>query len=112
MALLPKIYYYVPPCPECGSKATGRFLSVRERDQTWALREALKNGELAQIAPSNAALNLFCIDCGHEWAGEVKMTFKMPASIAQERVDRHTDEILRSLDEENRKNKPKRFGIF
>ena len=39
-------YYYVPPCPVCGSRQTGRFTRSKDAyNDNWSIREALKNGK-------------------------------------------------------------------
>ena len=99
-------YYYVPPCPECGSKATGRFIPTHS-DETneYILRDCLKHGELVmdteEVIPS---ANLFCMECRHIWGGSVQMRLLTAEEIMKEKRDRGTIELLQQIkmiDKEN-----------
>lgn len=105
-----KIYYYVPPCPKCGSRVTGHYIaSRRDNDQDWVILEALKHGEIAQLSYEVPTNNCFCLDCGFEWGEDVSASFKTSNYVKEQRAIRHTDELLRSYREEMG---PKKRGFF
>lgn len=88
-------YYYVGRCPDCGSRATGRFVrNHRETDMDYIIESSLKNGEL--VAPTNDinGENLFCNDCGNIWYGKVDFKWLSLGQIQEERSVRHTEELL------------------
>ena len=83
------IYYYIPACPECGSKRTGRY--VRQPSgytgQAYELEESLRHGELIQYDTAKAARNTaYCEECGHEWICRAKVKYFVPASYIQKQI--------------------------
>ena len=102
-------YYYVPPCPNCGSRATGRMIKAnRQRSFEWVFVEALKNGELVAPASENFQKNLFCNACGHTWEGPVRQFWLTKEQIVYEKEIRGTDPLLQQkLNEIAEENKHK-----
>lgn len=106
-SLIPLPHYFVPPCPCCGSKRTGRFIKSHNVTNTdWAVRNALKNGELVKptsdIDPDG---QLFCLDCGFTWTEPIEARIATPKEITEERQKRGTIDILNALEEEDRDDK-------
>lgn len=107
-----KPYYYVPPCPVCGNKATGRFVKEhRESDTKWIILETLKNGELAKpVKMLPEYNNAFCLNCGKMWFTNIELKFLTLNEIAREKKARHTEEIIISMEAEEKKKKPGIIG--
>ena len=90
-----KPYYYVSPCPNCGSFVTGRYIRAHKGDSNeWAIDDALKNGEIVEPIPEMGSKNCFCLDCGYEWFDFVDMKWFSLDQIRKEKTLRHTREIL------------------
>ena len=53
------IYYYVPPCPVCGSKYTGYYKRMTD-DSGWTSKEGLKHGEIVRETTEVTDNNAFC----------------------------------------------------
>lgn len=66
-------YYYVPPCPICGSEVTGRYVSKPWVNQKYMMMESLKNGEIIRFRKKVPDKNMFCEDCGFEWREDVRI---------------------------------------
>ena len=106
-------YYYVPQCPVCGSRKTGRFVRYhRDTDLDYMVTSALKNGELIAPKEDMTQGNLFCDECGYTWFGSVEMKLFSLNRIQKEKKARQSDKILEerndALREEN-KGKKKNF---
>ena len=69
------IYYNaVPRCPRCNNSRTGYYIKYSGKEKNKIIAEKLKKGEIvfplnSTILPAN---NLYCEECGVEWAGNVK----------------------------------------
>ena len=88
-------YYYVKECPVCGSRETGRFIRYhRDTDMDYIITSSLKNGELVAPREDMSRENLFCNECGYTWYGSVQMKFLSLKKIKEEKIARHTFEIL------------------
>lgn len=111
---IPTSYYYVPPCPVCGSRMTGRFIKQHnDVDTQFAIKESLRHGELVSPVSEIPEKNLFCVECGHTWSGPVPMRFISHAEMMEEREARNTDAILQQeLDEEKEDDKSRSRGLF
>lgn len=107
-------YYYVPPCPSCGSKMTGRYVKMhREVDDNYILETSLKNGEIISMQPEVPAHNLFCAECGFEWTGDVEASMISLDEQKKERLARHTDEMLgEAIDDSRESNAESRKKPF
>ena len=68
---MPCIYYYVPPCPVCGSKNTGYYKRMTD-DSGWTSKEGLKHGEIVRETTEVTDNNAFCEECGFEWSQQIK----------------------------------------
>ena len=88
-----KTYYYVPPCPKCGSKMTGRFVFPVLMQKQQMLLDAYANGELVAFYDRLKNENAFCAACGYEWNAKIETTRLTDAQIQQEKQDRHVDEV-------------------
>lgn len=60
-------YYYMPPCPQCGSEVTGRYLKKPFMNSDYTMIESLKNGELIRFCKKVPDKNAYCEDCGFTW---------------------------------------------
>lgn len=110
-----KPYYYVPPCPNCGSKITGRYIKLnRDTVSDWQVAESLKNGEIVKPllmesrtgSVPNAA---FCLSCEHEWDPEISLQFFSLAEIEEQKDLRHTREMYTEF-AEDKKEKASKFS--
>lgn len=107
------IYYYVPPCPKCGSRRTGRYMRqprVFPGDQWYVQTESLGSGELVRFAKRVPDNNCYCEDCGNEWHHLVTSRFMTEAEIQEEKKARCTNERYYRYLEENPKKKKTIFG--
>lgn len=106
-------YYYVPPCPACGSTETGRIVKEPDTHEKYTMISSLKNGEIIMFDPAPEPVNnLFCLSCGHQWTGEVDMQMLTREQIRQEQKKRGTPELLREYEAANGiDEKPKRSII-
>ena len=86
---IPHIYYYVPPCPACGSRKTGRYVRqpLTAGDMRFVEVESLRSGELIRFAPRIPEKNVYCEDCGHEWACSIRASL-MPRERIGRKVGR------------------------
>lgn len=104
----PTLYYYVPPCPECGSRITGRY--VRQPFTSNYIRyvkdESLKHGELVRLVPSVPFDNAFCETCGHEWPENVYARIMPACDVEEEKRLRGTAGRYAEFQEKNPKKRP------
>lgn len=85
-----KPHYYVPPCPECGSFCTGRYIRHPLVDAWYVEEQSLKNAEIVRFVNKEPVKNCFCVDCGHEWGKTIMMTFITKEELAEEHERRGT----------------------
>ena len=117
---IPKMYYYVPPCPECGSRRTGRYLRKPyfpdAGAEKYMIRQCLENGELVKLVKWVPQKNAYCEDCGHEWEQEIHTAMVSTEKIQEEIAARGTDILLSEYNKINPKKKKtilgKVFGFF
>ena len=111
---LPKMYYNVPPCPQCGSRRTGRYLrkpiSIDPEDERSMVEKCLKHGELIRFSWMVPIRNAYCEDCGHEWAQNIRVELVSPERIMEEAAARGTMEELERYSENHKKRKKSVFG--
>ena len=90
------LYYYVPPCPTCGSHMTGRFVKDhRTNDIEWVIDNSLKHGELVRPMPEIPPYaDAFCAECDYEWFADIHHTWVTNAELKLQKTERHTNEIL------------------
>lgn len=110
--LIKKPYYYVPPCPFCGSERTGRYIkSHLTNDSEWIFRESLKNGELVIEVPEVTRNNAFCIDCQFSWPQYIETRYLSLSEIQMESEKRGTRAVF--IEEtEKMKERRKKENIF
>lgn len=108
-------YYYVPPCPNCGSRKTGYYIRSNGDYQTrWSEIQAFKNGELVEAVPIIPRENAFCIDCGYNWKELIDAKMMSLEFISNEIEARKTNILLKGKIEERdaiRKEKEAKRGI-
>lgn len=87
-----KPYYYVPSCPVCGSKQTGRLLpSHGKYNNGWIEKESLKNGEIVHMMEEIPEdVNAFCLNCDAMWQADIKTKFLNHREIEDEKRNRGT----------------------
>ena len=91
---LKKPYYYVPPCPNCGSFITGRFVKARnDYDADWLIDESLRHGEIVSPVPDVLSENCFCCDCNATFTGIVKMQWLSLNELDEQKLKRDIYEI-------------------
>lgn len=107
-------YYYVGKCPHCGSMVTGRYVkAARKTDNEWMLDQALKNGEILKTIPELIGANCFCLECGQNFSYPVQRKMLTLAEIKEEKLQRHTIEILNDRLSDDYHQKAKGFfGLF
>lgn len=105
------LYYYVPPCPACGSRVTGRYLKQpwTSGDTAYKTKESLQHGELIRFLPKEPMNNAYCEECGYEWPQRVEAKFFSKQRIAEEMSIRGTN---RKYAEYMEKNPKKKRGII
>lgn len=104
------MYKYVPECPECGSPITGRYVKApqAEADKDYMERETLKYGEIVRFIPKIPEKNLFCVECGHKWHGNVETRRYSRKQIEDEIEKRGTYEAYLEVIEEQEEKKNNR----
>lgn len=106
-------YYYVPPCPVCGSAETGRIVKEPASHAEYMMISSLKNGEIIMFDPSPSPTdNLFCLSCGHQWTGDAVVRMLTKAQICHEQKKRGTLEILDEYKKANGLDGPRRHSII
>lgn len=111
------LYYYVPPCPVCGSRMTGRYvLQPRAAaDARYVELESLKHGELVRFVFEIPKNNAYCEECGHEWHENVEAKFYDKTFINEEIQARGTMSRYAAFVQENPKRRSligRIFGLF
>ena len=104
-------HYYVPPCPVCGSKCTGRYLKKPLIDAWYTEEQSLKNAEIVRFVRKEPIKNLFCVDCGYEWGKTINLSWVTREELEQEKKDRGTQEAyeeLHTMNQEARKQNRKK----
>lgn len=87
------IYYYVEPCPRCGSRKTGRYIKTPMRGSGYTKKESLKAGELIRFASPVPDNNGFCASCGYEWHTNVETKWWPSDRIEEEKAVRGTQAL-------------------
>ena len=110
---IPHIYYYVDPCPKCGSRKTGRYVrrAATQDDARYIMEESLRNGELIRFAgwlvPKN---NAYCEDCGHEWPCRIQGKPMTEKEVMEEKAARGTNAKYAEYTAANPRKKKSFFG--
>ena len=103
--LIHHVYYYVPPCPCCGSPITGHTIKIQgfnPSDIDWQVIESLKHGELIRPLDEVKEKNCFCLNCGYEWEDMIETRFLSNDEINEEKKKRSTSDILNVMMQEKR----------
>lgn len=92
-------YKYVPPCPKCGSKCTGRYVRepLTETDMEYIELNSLKNGEIVRFVPKEPTDNAFCVDCGHKWGCMITTRYFTKEQIEHEIDVRGTETAYQEI---------------
>ena len=91
-----RTYYYIPPCPKCGSRVTGRY-RAKTIDYDDVELDSLKHGEIVRPASAEPIKNAFCCDCGYTWGCTASLKLWSVDRIQEEKEARGTDEAYREL---------------
>lgn len=105
-------YYYVPPCPICGSVRTGRYVRIHSVvNDEYSNKMSLKNGELTKFTNSvDPDKQFFCSSCGAEWSELSSIKWLSLAQIDEEKKKRETGGLLDELLNEEKEEKKNRKG--
>ena len=88
-------YYYVSPCPNCGSTMTGRIVkNRRDADIDWAIVTALRNGEIVVPVDDPGKENACCLECDHIWCEPIELTFITSEERKRQKSLRNTRSLL------------------
>ena len=95
-------YKYIPPCPRCGSRCTGRYIKepFTESDMEYIEYHSLKNGEIIRFAPKEPTDNAFCVECGYRWGHTARTIYLTKQEIEKEIEERGTELAYNELKEE------------
>ena len=89
-----KPYYYVPKCPKCGSRVTGRFVRARnDNDAEWLIDESLRNGEIVSPMPKVLSENCFCCECNATFKADTELRWLNLDELDKEKIDRNIYDI-------------------
>lgn len=93
------LYYYVPPCPVCGSEVTGRYVTPPLVNRKYMMMESLKNGEIIKFRKKLPDKNMFCESCGFEWHEDVRPVWieaeDKEGEIARRKTERRLLDYMR-----------------
>ena len=99
-------YYYVPPCPKCGSRKTGRYMKMPFTGSGYTKEDSLKNGEWVRFAKEEPIENCFCMTCGTNWSGKVSLKWWPFDRIQEEIRARETEPVYQQMLEEKGMEEP------
>lgn len=108
-------HYDVPPCPNCGSIRTGRFVKYHSSDNDdYITKTSLKNGEIIKFVEEvDPDHDLFCSDCGFTWSEYVPVKWISLDDVKTAKYERGTQPILEDMvAEEKEEKKHEKKGIF
>ena len=88
------IYYYMPPCPRCGSEITGRYIQRPLVKADYMVLESLKNGEIVELRKKVPDKNAFCKSCGFEWREAPRVVWIDEDEKEYERAHRKTEKMM------------------
>lgn len=91
-----KPVYYVPSCPSCGSKMTGRFIRLPvtmpfvpdQGDAHYILEQSVLHGERIRFRSRIPQNNCFCVACGYTWQAPITEKWMTKGEIAKEIKER------------------------
>lgn len=93
------LYYYIPPCPVCGSRRTGRYVRRPFSGAGYMMEKSLKAGELIRFRSKEPEKNAYCEKCGHEWPCLVETKFLTKEEMLDEQEARGTIEPYEQIQE-------------
>ena len=95
--IIRKPYYFVPPCPQCGSPVTGRYVAMRMCKE-WIIEDSLRHGEYVRQADVDDQRGMaFCLNCNFEWPEDVPVRWITLRDISHQKIIRHTAELLDTI---------------
>ena len=109
-----KTYYWVPPCPFCGSEKTGRFIFPMPFQKYQQLVDSCRNGELVMFYDDLQDETAFCAECGYKWNAKIESRFLTDAERDAERKKRDVDilykeDIVKEAEDQENFLSKKRF---
>lgn len=109
LGIFKRPYYYVPPCPRCQSRKTGRYVKnpVVKQDKGYIFEESLKNGEIVEETDIVPVENAFCCDCGYEWSCYIETIWLTPQEILKQKRARGIEGLSEKLENERREERKK-----
>lgn len=109
LGIFKRPYYYVPPCPRCQSRKTGRYVKnpVVKQDKGYIFEESLKNGEIVEETDIVPVENAFCCDCGYEWSCYIETIWLTPQEILKQKKARGIEGLSEELENEKEKKEKK-----
>lgn len=95
-------YKYIPPCPKCGSRCTGRYIKepITESDMEYIELQSLKHGEIIRFTPKEPDDNAFCVDCGFRWGVTARTVYLTREELDAEIDARGTEGAYKEIKEE------------
>ena len=99
------IYYFVPPCPKCGSRKTVRYIRSPLTGEGYTKEASLKNGELVRFSFEVPVNNGYCMSCGYEWPVRVETKLWSYTKIREEQIARGTDILYEKILSKKTKSK-------
>lgn len=86
-------YHFVPYCPKCGSKKTGRYVYMSNSRLSIEkyIASCLAKGEIVKpisALDTTKQENAFCLDCGCEWNAIIDTIWFTPEQIEKHRTQR------------------------
>ena len=103
----PTLYYYVSPCPNCGSRITGRYVRKPHSalDERYIKEQSYSHGEIIRFAKSVPIENAFCTECGHEWPEHIYGKLWPVWKVEEEKIVRGTKQMYEDYNNQNPKKK-------
>ena len=102
-----RMYYYVPRCPNCNSRVTGRYLKEPwiENDRHFIIRDCFKKGEIVSLVSRVPYRNCYCEECGYTWHYDVEVKLISKKRLEEEKAARFTNERYVEFLKKNPKKK-------
>ena len=91
------IYYYVPPCPNCGCSVTGRYVRQPSMEAGRTEYDSLRHGELVTEVGKVPEKNCYCENCGYEWKEYIGASFLTTSELEEQKSLRGTERKLRQF---------------
>lgn len=107
-----KLYYYVPPCPVCGSRVTGQYKKLPKRQVLYEMENHLKNGEIVLFVEQVPISNAFCLKCHYTWPQIIETKIIGEKEIVQEIRARNVRPLYEAFQEKYGVKEEKHKGII